>query len=174
MVNIIMMLKSRKRWIAAIGISMVFVASDLLASNYSSARSPFLNWAPCATMVIWIAICCIRFGRSVKGDRRRRTIFRYGMKITMIAAVVITVFRLVSITLLFPGDRTAIMMGAKEEIEKRGSHSANEIHAAIGFVNDMLIPSAIAGSLLISICCGLAGSCIGAVFSKFTKESFIV
>lgn len=92
----------------------------------------------------------------------------------MIVALAITTFRLLSITVVFPGDRAAIIMRAKEEIEKRGNHSPNEIHAAVGFVNDMLIPSVIAGSLLISFCCGLAGSCIGVVLSKFTKDSFIV
>ena len=174
MVNVIMMLKPGKQWAPALGISVIFIVFDLLAKKYSSARSPFLNWAPCATMAIWIAICCIRFGRSKKGDRRRTTIFKYGMKITMIVALAITTFRLLSITVVFPGDRAAIIMRAKEEIEKRGNHSPNEIHAAVGFVDDMLIPSVIAGSLLISICCGLAGSCIGAVLSKFTKDSFIV
>lgn len=147
----------------ALLISLSIIVVELLGESVKDALPALFNWLPFVIMSVLIIVACNRYSSVIQAEVRFRTIFIYGITITMLVAVIVVAYRFTYLYILFPEIKANTIAEARSEMANSANASENELDAAADLIGRVFIPFAVAGSFISTLVSGIIGSVIGAV-----------
>lgn len=104
-------------------------------------------------------------GNAHKNQVRFGNLFSYGFKTTAVLTLIMVIFS-VAFFLLFPDIKEKIFESTREQMEKRGNMTQEEIEKGLEMWRNMFWVFTIGGTLLVYALIGAIASAIGAAITK--------
>jgi hypothetical protein len=148
----------------ALLISLSIIVVELLGESVKDALPAIFNWLPFIVMAVLMIVACNRYSSTTQGEVRFRTIFTYGIIVTMLVAVMVVAYRFTYLYMLFPEIKANTIAEARNEMANSSNASENELDAAADLIGRVFIPFAVAGSFVSTLISGIISYVIGAVW----------
>lgn len=160
-----MQFKEGQYFSTALLISLSIIIVELLGESVKDALPALFNWLPFIVMAVLLIVACNRYSGIPQVEVRFRTIFIYGIMVTMLVAVIVVAYRFAYLYILFPEIKANTIAEARSEMANSSNASENELDAAADLIGRVFIPFAVAGSFISTLVSGVISSVIGAVLA---------
>ena len=128
----------------------------------------FLQYIVLIGGVIW---GCIIYANQMEHNVTYGNVFAHGFKITAVITVIMIVYTVLALTFLFPEMKDIALQQARENMEKSGNITDEQIDKALGLTSKFFTTFAIAGILVGFLVIGLISSLIGAAVAKKNPQN---
>jgi len=155
----------------AVLISLILIVVDLIGSFAHLKFTSWFKWISTIVIIVSLIMACISFGKQNEAVTYGKA-FGYAFKISLIIAIIMTVYSLISVFLIFPEFIDQTLQNARENMEARGNMSQEQMDAGIAMTKKFMQPVPIAiFSFVITLIIGVIGSLLGAAFAKKSEEN---
>lgn len=144
-------------------ILIVLGIAGYFAKLYEQSWFPWISNAILFIAVIW---GCITYANQMNGQVTFGNVFAHGFKMSVVIALILIVWVLLSMTVLFPEMKDRTLEMARQRMEEKGNLTDAQIDQGIEFTKKFFIPFAIGGTLLGTLIFGTIASLIGAAVAK--------
>lgn len=147
-------------------ISLLLIVFGLIlyfTDMYMNKTLSYLQYVILIGGIIW---SCNSYAKQMNGNVTFGNVFAHGFKTTAFVAALMAVYTFVSVKFLFPDMIDKIMDSARQEMQKDGNISQEQIDQGIEIGKSFFVPIAIGSILLIFAIVGAVSSLIGAAIAK--------
>lgn len=147
-------------------ISLLLIVFGLVlyfTDMYMNKSLSYLQYVILIGGVIW---SCNSYAKQMNGNVTFGNVFAHGFKTTAFVAALMAVYTFVSVKFLFPDMIDKIMDSARQEMQKDGNISQEQIDQGIEIGKNFFVPIAIGSILLFFAIVGAIASLIGAATAK--------
>ena len=152
--------------IKGIMISLVLVVMDLVAgfANYKFAL--WYRWLPTIVLCIAIIWACINYSNQKNNLVTFGNVFGHGFKASMVIAVIMLVYSLLSIYVIFPETPEIALDETRKQMESKGNLSEDQIDTAVEMTRKFFLFGIIIAALFGTLIAGTIASLLGGAFAK--------
>jgi hypothetical protein len=147
-------------------VSLVLIVIGIAGYFAGIAFQSWYSWTTNAIMAAGIIWGCIYYANQLDGKVTFGNIFAHGFKMSVVIALILIVYSLLSMNLLFPEMKDKAMEMARQRMEEKGNLSEDQIEQAMTMTKKFFVPFAIGGILLGTLFIGAIASVIGAAVAK--------
>ena len=147
-------------------ISLILIVFGIVlyfTDQYMNKALSYLQYVILIAGIIW---SCNIYAKQMNGNVTFGNVFAHGFKTTAFVAALVAVYTFVAIKFLFPEMIDKIMDAARQEMQKDGKLSDEQISQGVEMGRKFFLPFAIGGILFFFAICGAIGSLIGAATAK--------
>lgn len=153
-------------WMKGLIISLVLIILNLALYFTGQAQNRALGLIGLCLLIIGIIFACTTFAKDMHGNITFGNVFAHGFKTTAATAVIMIVYTILAFKVLFPDMQEQIMAQAREDMEKKGTLSDEQITQALNMSRKFFLVFAIGGTIIMYAIIGAIGSLIGAAVAK--------
>ena len=128
----------------------------------------FLQYIVLIGGVIW---GCIIYANQMEHNVTYGNVFAHGFKITAVITVIMIIYTVLALSFLFPEMKDIALQQARENMEKSGNITDEQVDKALGLTSKFFTTFAIAGILVGFLVIGLVSSLIGAAVAKKNPQN---
>ena len=146
-------------------ISLVVIVLGIAGYFTDLAFSGWFNWVVNIVMFAAIIFACVHFANEKEGYVTFGNVFSHGFKVSLVIAVILLVYSLLSTTLLFPEIKEKTLEMQRLKMEEKGV-AEDQIETAMNFTKKYFTAFMIFGVLIGTLIFGCIASLIGAAVAK--------
>jgi membrane protease YdiL (CAAX protease family) len=148
-------------------ISLVLMVVDLIGGFAHLRFDTWFRWLSTLLLIILLIIFCIQYGKQQTDGVTFGKVFGYGFKISLVVAVLMVIYSLLSIYLIFPEYIDQVLAKTRTDLEAKGGISDEQIDQAVNMTKKFMQPVPIMlVTFLVMLFFGTIGSLLGAAFAK--------
>ena len=144
-------------------IIIVFSVAGYLTGIY---KENWYNWAVNIVLFIAIVIACIAYANQKNNYVTFGNVFSHGFKTTVIIALIILAYTILSMVILFPDMKEKGLELAQKRMEERGNLTDEQIQQGMDFTKKYFMAFVIFGVMIGTLLFGVVASLIGAGIAK--------
>lgn len=152
----------QKGLIIGLVLILVGIATEFLGFKRDSWQVQLLSTVILVGGIIW---SCWYYGKQKDNYVTFGNLFAHGFKTTSVIAIIVIVFTIVYFV-VFPEFKEDAINQAREQAERRGNQSDEQIEEGMKFFRRMFIPLTVGFILIIYAIIGAISSLIGAAITK--------
>lgn len=151
-------------------ISLILIVVDLMAGFTQIRFETWFRWVPTIIAMIAIIIFCIQFGkRQVEGVTFGQ-VFGYGFKVSLIVAVLMVIYSLLSFSFIFPELTDQILTKTRIDLQATGKFTDDQIDNQVAITKKFMQPGIRSIFVfLATLLFNTIASLLGAAFAKKTE-----
>ncbi len=146
-------------------ISLIVIVLGIAGYFTDLAFSGWYNWVVNIVMFVAIIIACVHFANQKEGYVTFGNVFSHGFKITLVIALIVLAYSLVSTTVLFPEIKEKAIEMQRTKMEERGM-SEDQIETGMNFAKKYFLAFMVFGVIIGTLIFGAIASLIGAAVAK--------
>ena len=146
-------------------ISLVVIVLGIAGYFTDLAFSGWFNWVVNIVMFAAIIFACVHFANEKEGYVTFGNVFSHGFKVSVVIAVILLVYSLLSTTVLFPEIKEKTLEMQRLKMEEKGV-AEDQIETAMKFTKKYFTAFMIFGVLIGTLIFGCIASLIGAAVAK--------
>lgn len=147
-------------------ISLVLIVFGLVLYFTNQYMNKGLSYIQYAILLVGIIWSCNVYAKQMNGNVTFGNVFAHGFKTTAFVAAVMAVYTLVAVKFIFPEMIDKIMDAARQEMQKDGKLTEDQINQGIEMGKKFFVPFAIGAIIFFFALVGAIGSLIGAAMAK--------
>jgi hypothetical protein len=146
-------------------ISLIIIVLGIAGYFTDLAFTSWFNWVVNFVMIVGIIFACVHFAKEKDGYVTFGNVFGHGFKVSMVVAVIILVYSLLSTTFIFPEIKEKTIEMQRAKMEAAGTPD-DQIDMAMDFTKKYFMAFMIFGVLIGTLIFGCIASLIGAAVAK--------
>jgi len=147
-------------------ISLIVIVLGLIGYFTKMSEKSGFNWISNIVLFVGIVWGCVYFANQKEGYVTFGNVFAHGFKMSVVIALILVVYTLISIYLIFPDMKEKALEMARQRMEERGKMSDSDIENAMNITKKFFTPFLIGGILLGTLIIGALASLLGAAMAK--------
>ena len=152
-------------------VSLILMVVDLIGGFAQLRFESWFRGLPVGILVIAVILLCIQYGKEGIEDTTYGKVFGYGFKITLLIALFMFIYTLLSLFIIFPELKEMVLQKTRTDMEAKGTYSQDVIDSAVNMTKKFFVPFALIGGILATVLFGVIGSLLGAAFAKKTEAN---
>jgi hypothetical protein len=159
---------------AAMVISLSLALIDLTGESAAFSSLRWFKWLPFVIMTGMLVYECAAFHKRTDLDASTRSVFRQGLRITLITSCMLTVYRLLFLYILFPATAHEVLHQLRSAMGSEGIAHQPGMDSFMATIQKFFVPFALLGSFLTTMFCGVIASGFGSLYCKYRTASFFL
>jgi hypothetical protein len=155
----------------AIIIASSLALLDTIGEIADLSSIKWVKWLPTVILTGMLVYDCITFQERARPAAGSRTIFKRGLRTTLMTSGILIAWRILFLYVLFPGTTREVLQLVRNAMESGAIAHHAGADSFLGAVRQFFVPFALLGSFLTTMFWGLVASCIGTLFCKYRTES---
>ena len=153
-------------------LALILMVIDLIGGFAHLRFETWFKWIGTIVEVVVLIVFCIQFGKQKTDGVSFGNVFGYGFKVSLVLAVLIMIYSLISVFLIFPEYVDQLLQQTRAGMEAKGNMSEAQIDQGIAMTKKFMTPVPLAifaflGTLIV----GIIGSLLGAAFTKKSEAT---
>lgn len=151
----------------AIILSLIIMFINLIGGFAHIALENWFKWIGTIVMLIGIIFLCLQYAKQKTDGVSFGNVFGYGFKIALIISVLLTIYTLLSFSVIFPDAADQILLKARSDMEAGGKLSEEQIDQAMSMSKKFMQPGFLSVfAFLGTLFFGTLSALLGAAFAK--------
>jgi hypothetical protein len=147
-------------------ISLILIVFGLALYFTNQYMNKGLSYLQYLILIIGIIWSCNVYAKQMNGNVTFGNVFAHGFKTTAFVAALMAVYTFVAVKFIFPEMIDKIMDAARQEMQKDGNLSDEQINQGVEMGKKFFLPFAIGGIIFFFALVGAISSLIGAAIAK--------
>lgn len=152
--------------VKGIVITLIMVVYGLIVYFIGQAMNQSLSSIQYLILAVGVIASCIIYAKQMNANVTFGNVFAHGFKTAMVVTALFCVYTLLSVLFIFPDLVDKGMETAKQNMQKQGNLSDEQIQAGIDIARRFFIPLAIGVILIVYAIVGAISALLGAAFAK--------
>jgi hypothetical protein len=150
-------------------LSLILIVVDLIGGFAQVRFESWFRWLPTIVALVAIIVFCIQFGKRQADGVTFGQVFGYGFKISLVVALLMVVYSLLSFSFIFPELTDQILTKTRSDLQATGKLTDDQIDGQIAITKKFLQPGLRSILFfLITLFFNTIASLLGAAFTKKT------
>lgn len=147
-------------------IGLIAIVMGIAAYMGGFDQQSWYRWTSTLIMCGLIIWACIYYAQQLDGRVTFGNVFAHGFKTSVVIALLIVIYFILSTTIIFPEMKDKAIETAREQMEKDGKMSEEQINQGLEIAKKFFIAFGIGGVILGTLIAGAIASLIGAAAAK--------
>jgi uncharacterized membrane protein YciS (DUF1049 family) len=153
-------------------LALILMVIDLIGGFAHLRFETWFKWIGTIVLVIVLIVFCIQFGKQKTDGVSFGNVFGYGFRISLVVAVLIMIYSLISVYLIFPEYVDQVIAQSRATLEAKGNMSEDQIDQGVAMTRKFMTPVPVAiFSFLGTLIVGIIGALLGAAFTKKSEAT---
>jgi hypothetical protein len=146
-------------------ISLILIVISIVGNFLGPKQAQTAGYCSYAILFIGIIWACINYGKQMNARVTFGNVFGHGFKTSAVITVIVVIFSVIFF-LIFPDIKDKALDMAREEMEKGGKMTDEQISTAMNFVQKSFMIFVVGGTVFFYLFIGVIASLIGAGVTK--------
>jgi len=147
-------------------IGLIAVVIGVAAYIAALDMQSWYRWVSTLIVCIGIIWACISYAQQLDGMVTFGNVFAHGFKTSVVVALIIVVYFVLATTVIFPDMKERAMEAARQQMEKDGKLSEDQINQGLDIAKKFFMVFGIGGTIVGTLIAGAIASLIGAAIAK--------
>jgi len=147
-------------------VSMILIVIGIAGYFAGLYTERWYSWISYGVLFIAVIWGCIFYANQMNGQVSFGNVFAHGFKMSVVVALILTVWVLLATIVIFPDMKEKALEMARQSMEDRGNLSESQIEQGMEFTRKFFTLFAILGTLFVTLIFGVIASLIGAAVAK--------